>query len=196
MTEYNTKLPKLEMREYGRNIQKLVKHCVSIENREERNQCAIAIAEIMVRLFPELNGEDITSKKIWDHLNVISGFELDVDYPCDVITKNEQRPVATKIPYSHKSDKFRVYGNNLVKMIKQISTMEGGVDKDRLIFLVANQMKKLLVSENMDSATDKRVFKDIRELTGGSIDIDESSYRLNEYIGIISPQENKKKKKK
>lgn len=196
MVEYNTKLPKLEMREYGRNIQKLIRHCAQIEEREERNKCALAIAEVMVQLFPELNGEDLNSRKVWDHINVISGFNLDIDFPCEVLSQSEIRPTHAKIPYSKKTDRFRVYGNNLVRMIKEISQMEGGVDKDQLIFLVANQMKKLLVSENADSATDKRVFNDIREITGGRIDIDGENYRLNEYIGVNTTQEGKKKKKK
>lgn len=196
MIEYNTSLPKLEMREYGRNIQKLVDHCVNIEDREERNKCAYAIAEVIVHLFPELSGEDIKSRKVWDHINVMSGFKLDIDFPCEVLGENELRPHAGKIPYSKKSDKFRVYGENLVKMIKEISHMDGGVDKDQLIFLVANQMKKLLISVNTDSATDRRVFNDIREISGGRIDIDPDTYRLNEYIGVSNTQDSKKKKKK
>ena len=196
MVEYNTALPKLEMREYGRNIQKLIEYCSSLEDKEERNQCAIAIAEIMVHLFPELNGDGHNLRKVWDHINLISGFKLDIDFPCEVLTEAEMRPLPKKIPYSHKTDKFRVYGSNLVGMIKEISKMEGGVDKDRLIFLVANQMKKQLININADSATDKRVFNDIREITGMGIDIDPESYRLNEYIGVSVPQEGKKKKKK
>lgn len=193
--DYNTAMPKLEMREYGRNIQKLVDHCSKIEDREERNKCAFAIAEVMVHLFPELNGEDISSRKVWDHINIISGFSLDIDFPCEVLQSNDLRPKPEKIPYSRKSDRFRVYGDNLVKMIKEISKMEGGVDKDRLIFLIANQMKKLLITVNADSATDRRVFNDIKEISGGSIDIDPESYKLNEYIGISTNQPGKKKKK-
>ncbi|MCH5225398.1 MAG: DUF4290 domain-containing protein [Muribaculaceae bacterium] len=196
MLEYNTALPKLEMREYGRNMQKLIDHCKSLPDKEERTKFAFAIAEIMVGLFPELNGESVTSRKVWDHINMISGFDLDIDFPCEVLGKNELRPKPQAISYSKKSDRFRVYGSNLVRMIKEISKMEGGVEKDQLIFLVANQMKKLLVTENSDSATDTRVFNDIREISGGSIDIDEGNYRLNEYIGVIHAQEGKKKKKK
>lgn len=196
MVEYNTALPKLEMREYGRHIQKLIEHCSTIEDREERNKCAYAIAEVMVQLFPELNGEDAKSRKVWDHINIISGFNLDIDFPCEVLTKAEMTPQPKKIPYPNKSDRFRIYGTNLVRMIKEISQMDGGVEKDRLIFLVANQMKKLLISENPDSATDRRVFNDIKDITGGRIDINPESYRLNEYIGVANPQENKKKKKK
>ena len=196
MVEYNTALPKLEMREYGRHIQKLIDHCVSIEDREERNKCAYSIAEIMVHLFPELNGENEHNRKVWDHINIISGFKLDIDFPCNVLTKDEQMPMPSKIQYPKKNDRFRVYGSILVGMIKEISKMEGGIEKDRLIFLVANQMKKLLVTVNADSATDRRVFNDIREITSGGIDIDPETYRLNEYIGVSNPQEGKKKKKK
>lgn len=196
MIEYNTALPKLEMREYGRHIQKLIKHCVAIEDREERTKCAYAIADKMLQVFPDLKSEDGENKKVWDHINVIADFKLDIDFPFEVLKENELKPHPTKILYSKKSDKYRVYGSNLVKMIKEISNMEGGVDKDRLIFLVANQMKKLLVSVNTDSATDRRVFNDIKEISGGRIDIDPESYKLNEYIGVATSQEGKKKKKK
>lgn len=189
-------MPKLEMREYGRHIQKLIMHCTNIEDREERNKCAYAIADMMIQLFPELKADEIQNSKVWDQMNVISGFKLDIDYPCEVLSETEMKPSLSKIPYSRKSDKFRVYGTNLVRMIKEISLMEGGIEKDRLIFLVANQMKKLLVSINNDSATDQRVFNDIREISGGSIDIDADTYRLNEYIGVVNPNDNKKKKKK
>ena len=194
--EYNTALPKLKMREYGRHIQKLINHCLVLEDREERNKCAYAIAEIMVQLFPELNGEGVQSRKVWDHINLISGFKLDIDFPVEVLSVNEMRKSPSNIPYPKKTDRFRVYGSNLVNMIKEISKMEGGVEKDRLIFLVANQMKKLLINENADIATDRRVFNDIREITNGGIDIDSDSYRLNEYIGVALQQEGKKKKKK
>lgn len=196
MVEYNTAVPKLEMREYGRNIQKLIEYCASLENKEERNKCAFAIAEIMAHLFPELNGDIQTSRKVWDHINLISGFKIDIDFPCEVLREGESKKVPQKIPYPKKSDRFRVYGSNLVGMIKEISKMEGGVDKDRLIFLVANQMKKQLITDNADSATDRRVFNDIKEITGGGINIDPETYRLNEYIGIANPQDGKKKKKK
>ena len=196
MIEYNTSLPKLEMREYGRNIQNLINYCSKIEDREERNSCANAIAEIMLQQFPELKDEEENNRKVWEHINMISGYKLDIDYPCEVMKEGEARPIPEKIPYSKKSVKYRVYGSNLVRMIKEISLMDGGIEKDKIIFLVANQMKKLLVSVNADSVTDQKVFNDIREITGGSIDINPESYRLNDYIGVAVPKDLKKKKKK
>ena len=196
MLEYNTSQPKLEMREYGRNIQKLIDYCVGIEDRDERNKCAYTIADMMMQLFPDLKSEGDGNRKVYDHMNIMSNFKLDIDFPCEVITSTKSRPKPEKILYPKKTDKFRVYGNNLVRMIREISKMEGGVEKDRNIFLVANQMKKLLVNVNVDSATDRRVFNDIKEITGGSIDIDPETYKLNEYIGVATQTEGKKKKKK
>lgn len=195
MVEYNTTMPQLKMREYGRHIQKLIEYCMAIEVREERTRCAIAVSEIMEQLFPSLKDEEDNHRKVWEHINLISDFKLDIDFPCEVLTEKEMKKTPEKIAYSRKSDRYRVYGMNLVKMIKEISAMEGGVEKDRMIFLIANQMKKLLVTVNADSATDYRVFNDIREISGGGIDIDPDTYRLNEYIGIQSQSEGKKKKK-
>lgn len=196
MIKYNTALPKLNMREYGRNIQKLVEYCLTIEDKTERTKCAYAIAEIMTRLFPELNGDDVNDRKVWDHINMMSGFILDIDYPCQVLSENEMRPTPAKIPYARKNDNFRCYGDNIVQMIREVSNMEGGVEKDNLIFLLANQMKKLLINVNADSASDLRVIKDIKEISKGRIDIDPETYKLNDYIGVASQNDNKKKKKK
>lgn len=195
MVEYNTAMPKLEMREYGRNIQKLIEHCVTIPEREERTKFAYAIAEVMTQLFPELNVDE-TNQKVWDHINMISGFKLDIDFPGEMMSQDQLKPRPQRIPYSVKSDKYRFYGANLIKMIKEVGKMEGGVEKDKVIFLIANQMKKLLVAGNIDNSSDQRVFDDIREISGGGIDIDASTYRLNEYINVVAPQEGKKKKKK
>lgn len=195
MVEYNTSLPKLNMREYGRHIQKLIDHCVSISDREERTAFAYNIAEIMSRLFPELSGE-INERKLWDHINLISNYKLDIDFPCEVFSEQELRPKPKKIIYPKKSEQYRCYGSNLTSMIKEISKMEGGIEKDQLIFLIANQMKKQLITVNADTATDIKVFNDIRDISGGGINIDGENYRLNEYIGLTNNQNETKKKKK
>lgn len=195
MIRYNTQEPRLSIREYGRHIQKLIEHIPTIENREERTKCAERVAEIMTRLFPEL-AADPEGRKVWDHMNIISGFNLDIDFPCDVLKENEMRPKPAAIPYSKKNEAFRSYGKNIVDMIREVSRMEAGTEKDQAIFLIANQMKKLLINENADSATDNRVFKDIKAISGGTIDIDPTTYKLNEYIGVNAPNEGKKKKKK
>ena len=80
---YNVSEPQLVLPEYGRNIQKLIDHCVMIEDREERTKCAFAIADVMANLIPGVVGEGCNRQKIWEHINIMSKFELDIDFPYD-----------------------------------------------------------------------------------------------------------------
>lgn len=192
---YNTSEKKLVLPEYGRNIQRMIDRCVEMEDRDERTRCAFSIADSMAVLFPTAVGENGDRKKIWDHIYIMSGFNLDIDFPCEVVTKEQLQPKAKDIPYSKNISRFRQYGKDVQQMIERVSDMENCVEKDQLIFLIANQMKKLLVTQNPEGVSDSKVFTDIREISKGKIAIDGENYRLNEYIGVAVPAKGKKKKK-
>ncbi len=192
---YNTSEKKLVLPEYGRNIQRMIDRCVEIEDRDERTRCAYSIADSMAVLFPSAVGENGDMKKIWDHIYIMSGFNLDIDFPCEVLTKEQLQPKAKDIPYSKNISRFRQYGKDVQLMIGKVADMENCVEKDQLIFLIANQMKKLLVTQNPEGVSDSKVFNDIREISKGRIAIDGENYRLNEYIGVAVPAKGKKKKK-
>lgn len=196
MIPYNTSEPQLLMPEYGRNIQRMIDHCVMIEDRDERTRCAFAISDIMATLFPSMVGDKGDRQKIWDHINVMARFELDIDFPCEVIGADQLTPGHQKIPYSTTFTSYRHYGKTIQDMIHKVADMENCVEKDQLIFLIANQMKKLLVSNNPETVSDEKVFVDIAEISRGKIQIDPSSYRLNEYIGVAQANSAKNKKKK
>lgn len=192
---YNTSEKKLILPEYGRHIQQLVDHCLTIEDRDERTRCAYAIASLMKNMTPTVKESEEKNKKIWDHICIMSGFNLDIDFPVEVITEEELNKKPKTVPYARSKDRFRNYGNNIQKMIIKAAEMDNCVEKDNLIFLVANQMKKILVSQNPENAGDEKVFKDIYVITEGKIKIDPEAYRLNEYIGVVQPSVKKKKKK-
>ena len=150
----------------------------------------------MAVLFASDNPEKERMEKIWDHINLMAEFDLDIDFPVEVKTAEEMHPKPEKIPYQNAFNSFRHYGRNIQKMVHLVADMENGIEKDRMIFLVANQMKKLLVSQNPEIATDLRVFNDIKEISRGKIAINPENYRLNDYIGVASASEAGKKKKK
>lgn len=194
MIPYNVSQPQLALPEYGRNIQKMIDHCMTIEDRKERTECAYSIAETMARLFPSILGEGGNRQKIWDHINIMSNFKLDIDFPCEVVTAEELQPSRVKIPYSTSLVRFRSYGKKLQEMIRIVAEMENCVEKDQLIFLIANQMKKILLTQNPENATDSKVFEDIATISEGRIMIDPAGYRLNEYLETAPAKEKKKKK--
>ena len=89
MLDYNTQLKSLILPEYGRNIQQMVDHCVAIPDRDERTKCAYTIVSIMQNMFPQDHDDEDAKRKFWDHLAIMSDFKLDIDFPYEIVHKEE-----------------------------------------------------------------------------------------------------------
>ncbi|MES2763790.1 MAG: DUF4290 domain-containing protein [Bacteroidota bacterium] len=173
--EYNTQLPKLEIPEYGRNIQVMIDHCITIEDREERNKCAKAIIQIMGQLNPHLRDIADFTHKLWDHLFLISKFKLDVDSP---YPRPNAETFTTKpkiVPYPATKIRYKHYGKTIERIIDVAKTYEEGAEKKELSRLIANHLKKSYVNWNKDSVTDDVIFKQFKEMTNNELHIDENS---------------------
>lgn len=173
--DYNTQLEKLIIPEYGRNIQNMIDHCISIKNRDERNICAKAIIQVMGQLNPHLRDIADFNHKLWDHLFIISKFKLDVDSPYPrpsaetFISKPDSlKYPGTKITYKH-------YGKTIEEIIKQAKKLPEGPEKAELTRQIANHLKKSYLNWNKDSITDDVVFKNLKELSGGELKMDEGT---------------------
>lgn len=180
MPDYNTQQKKLIMPEYGRNVQQMIDHCVSIEDREERTRCANTIINIMGNLFPHLRDVDDFKHKLWDHLAIMSDFKLDIDYPYEIIRKENLRTKPDRIPYTLTPIRYRHYGKTLERMIKKCEDYPDGPERDQLISLLANHMKKSFLTWNREVVDDDKIFKDLREYSHGKIDLSPETFRLKE----------------
>ena len=180
MPDYNTQQKKLIMPEYGRNVQQMIDHCVSIEDREERTRCANTIINIMGNLFPHLRDVDDFKHKLWDHLAIMSDFKLDIDYPYEIIRKENLRTKPDRIPYTLTPIRYRHYGKTLERMIKKCEDYPDGPERDQLISLLAYHMKKSFLTWNKEVVDDDKIFKDLREYSHGRIDLSPETFRLKE----------------
>ena len=82
--DYNTQRERLAMPEYGREIQKMVDYAVDLPTKEERMACAHTIVRLMATKMPQLQGNADYEQTLWDHLYLMSGKQLDIDWPYDV----------------------------------------------------------------------------------------------------------------
>lgn len=197
MIPYNTGMEPLLLAEYGRNIQNLVDFCVSIPEREERTRCAYAIADIMKILFPALRKDPNDTKKIWDHINIMARFELDIDFPVPVIQADEANPVPDPIPYSNSHDIiFRYYGKHLQEMVRTVADMEDSEERFNMIGVIANHMKKLLLAHNKEGVSDTKVLNDLRFISDGKIDLMPGDIYLYDFQEVQQPTKQKQGKKK
>lgn len=193
---YNTGMPQLKLSEYGRNIQNMVDYCVEIPDREERTACAYGIVAVMHTLFPQNSGDKGDLKPYWDHLNIMSGFRLDIDFPVDVITEENMNPKPAKLPYNNRSMHFRHYGRSLEGMVKIVADMEEGPERDELISMCAHQMKKMLLAHNPEGVDNARVLRDLYDFSDGKINLDPEMYVLHDFQDITPAAKGKKGKKK
>ena len=191
--EYNTERPQLIIPEYGRHIQKMVDHCVAMEDREERNKCAKSIIAVMGNLNPHLRDVPDFQHKLWDQLFIISDFKLEVDAPFPKPSREElaERPEPLDYPQNH--PKYRFYGNNIKRMIDVANNWEEGDKKEGLILTIANHMKKSFLNWNKDTVEDDVIFSHLYELSGGKINLKNSDEDLTDSSDLLK---NKKRYKK
>lgn len=194
--QYNTQRKKLVLPEYGRNIQTMVDYCVAIEDREERTRCAHAIVAVMENLFPEQAANPELRNRVWDHINIMSDFKLDIDFPCEVVREDTVRPVPERLEYNFTPIRHRNLGRIIEHMMAELGAMPDGPEKDAAAYYVANQMKKLELQSNPDATDNERVYRDIEEYTSGKVKLNEENCPLCDYQGIARPEATKKKKKK
>lgn len=195
MLTYNTRLKELRLPEYGRNIQNMVDFCLGLESREERTRCAYAIVNAMATLFPAQKDDDEENIKFWDHLALMSDFKLDIDWPVEPLRPEEIAPKPDLLPYDLGGVKRRQYGSNLEHMVAIASEMEEGENRDAIIYLLANQMKKDILANDRSDDPDERIYRELYEMSDGRIRVDATTCPLIDYNMVESATGKKKKKK-
>ena len=170
---YNTRRKRLILPEYGRNIQTMVDHLSTIQDREERNRAARTIISVMGNLYPHLRDIPDFRHKLWDHLAIMSNFTLDIDSPYPLPSKEKLQEKQKKVPYSNHRIKYRHYGLLTEKLVEKIKEMKNPEQKRALTVLTATHMKKSFLTWNKDSVEDEQIYNDINTLYGGDIEMPE-----------------------
>jgi hypothetical protein len=178
--EYNTQRKKMELPEYGRSVQNMVDHALTIEDREERQRCANTIVNIMGGMFPHLRDVPDFKHKLWDHLAIMADFKLDIDYPFEIVKKEDLVVKPEKLAYPNADFRYRHYGRFLEGMVKKVVEIEDEEEKKQLINLLAIQMKKDLNNWNKEGIEDQKIVDDLREYSNGAIDLQVEDLRLGE----------------
>ncbi|MCK5136571.1 MAG: DUF4290 domain-containing protein [Bacteroidales bacterium] len=189
--DYNSSRKKLILPEYGRNIQKMVNHIKTIEDRDERNRAARSVIAVMGNLNPHLRDVNDFKHKLWDHLAIISDFDLDIDSPYDWPDKTSLKSKPRKVPYDQHKIRFKHYGRSIVLMIEKAVELEPGEEKEDLTRLIAFHMKKSYLTWNREAVSDEVIFLDLKTLSGGKLEISED-LKLPETKDILA--KNRKKK--
>jgi hypothetical protein len=187
---YNTKKKRLILPEYGRVVHEMVAHCLTIEDRSERNRCAATIVSHMAVIAPQRRDTSGSLSVYWDHLAIIAEFQLDVDYPCEIVKPEELAARPQKIPYSCKQMRYRHYGKVIENMIDRATELPPGEEQDCFAVLIANHLKKSYLIWNKDTVSDCKIFDDLRELSSGKLSLAEDAHKLVETRELLNLMHN------
>lgn len=189
--DYNSNRKKLVLPEYGRNIQIMVDHILTIEDREERNKAARTVIAVMGNLNPHLRDINDFKHKLWDHLALISDFKLDIDSPYELPAKEVLNEKPRSVPYNQHGITYKHYGHAIQVMIKKAIEMEDEEEKADLTKMIANHMKKSYLTWNREAVSDDEIFHDLRVLSGGKLNVDEDM-QLSETRDILAKNRRRK----
>ena len=202
---YNTDRESIILSQYGRNIQKLVDHALTIEDKDKRNKAAAQIIQAMGILNPKIKHIDNFQKILWNHLAIMSEHKLDIDYPFEIITKEQINTPPEPVPVTKKRIFKRQYGRIIEDMVVKAIEVE---DKDLQIDFIKEiliQMKRIYVNWNKDVVSDDVIFEDLKRISKDQLTIPENfrlpqSYeirnRLKQPKRTPTTSTNKKYKKK
>jgi hypothetical protein len=191
--DYNTSRNRLILPEYGRNIQKMVNHIKTIEDREERNKAARTVIGVMGNLNPHLRDVSDFKHKLWDHLAIISNFELDIDSPYDTPAKESLQSKPGRVDYNQHKIKYKHYGRSITLMIEKAVELEDGEEKEDLIRMIAYHMKKSYLTWNREAVSDEEILLDLKTLSKGRLEVS-AEMKLPETKEILAKNRPPKKK--
>ena len=167
--DYNTQREHLNISEYGRQIQEYVKHINSLADKDQRTKWANSVVNIMATLNPELRQQSNYREKLWGHLYQIADFNLDVDCPFPVPTREDKARKPAPIPYFDSKIKFRFYGRNLQNMVDKVGEMENGELKQDLVNLIASFMFNSCKSWNNENLSNDVIAEHLKILSKGKL---------------------------
>mgnify|MGYP002765715397 FL=1 len=177
--DYNTQRERLVLPEYGREVQQMVDYCVSLKSRAERQRCANTIIAVMERMMPHTYENKDYRQKLWDHLALMSGFQLDIDYPCDITEAQKMLQKPAPMRYPMKRIPVRHYGNMMFEVFELLKNLPNGAVRTELTRLAANQMKRDLVLWGHGSSDDEKVASDLADYTDGKIQLDLETFKFD-----------------
>jgi hypothetical protein len=180
-------------------VQRMVDYCLTIEDQEHRSKVAQSIIDVIGNLNPAIRDAPDYAHKLWDHLFIMSQFQLEVESPYPIPTAESFVGLPDEVAYPKKSRRFRHYGSIVKTMIAHALTQEVSEERDALVFGIAYAMKRNYLKYNKDTVADETILKDLNEMSEGQLTLNDFELPHSKTFGIVSttksnPSQNKKKK--
>jgi hypothetical protein len=167
--DYNTQRPHIILKEYGRNVQKLVEYIRNNPSKEKRTELAFTLIELIKQLTPTIKDQPENPQRVWDDLYIIADFNLDINSPFEVPSREILFKKPDKVDYPQSQVRFKHYGKNIEKLVKEALKIEDAQEREDAIIYLGKLMKTFYGNWNKETIDDSVILKDIQEMSGGAL---------------------------
>lgn len=171
VADYNTQRPFIILKEYGRNVQKLVEYIRTVPSKEKRTELAYTLIELIKQLTPTIKDQPENPQRVWDDLYIIADFNLDINSPYPVPAREILFKKPDKVDYPQSQVRFKHYGKNIEKLVKEALKMEDPQEREDAIIYLGKLMKTFYGNWNKETLDDSVILKDIQEMSGGALNM-------------------------
>lgn len=167
--EYNTSRPGIKLKEYGRNVQKLVDYIRTIPDKEKRTELAHTLIELIKQLTPSLKDQPENPQRLWDDLYIIADFNLDVNNPYPVPEPEVLFKKPMRVAYPQSEVRYKHYGKNIERLVKEAMKLEDQQEREEAVIYLGKLMKTFYGNWNKETLDDSVIIKDIQLLSAGKL---------------------------
>ncbi len=164
------------MKEYGRHIQRMVEHLLRIEDREERQNNAYTVIELMGFLNPHLKNVEDFRHKLWDHLFLISDFKLDVDSPYPIPTRETLKARPDRLIYPKRYPRYNHLGKNIEIVINKALNESDADKRQGFANAIAYYMKLVYSNWHKELMHDDTIQNELNVITKGQLEFNNKPF--------------------
>jgi hypothetical protein len=169
--DYNTQRPFIILKEYGRNVQKLVEHIRNNPNKDKRTEMAYTLIELIKQLTPTIKDQPENPQRVWDDLYIIADFNLDINSPFPVPERDILFKKPERVDYPQSNVRFKHYGKNIEKLVKEALKIQDPQEREDAIIYLGKLMKTFYGNWNKETLDDSVILKDIQAMSGGALNM-------------------------
>ncbi|HCM76730.1 MAG TPA: DUF4290 domain-containing protein [Cytophagales bacterium] len=177
IAEYNTQREHIKLKEYGRNVQKLVNYIRTVPDKDKRTELATTLIELIKQLAPSVKEAFENPQRIWDDLYIIADFNLDVNNPYPIPDPETVFKKPQRMTYPQSRVRYRHYGKNIEKLIVEALAKEDPKEKEEAVIYLGKLMKTFHGNWNKETIDDSVIIKDIEKMSDGQLTLDLSKVR-------------------
>lgn len=186
--EYNTARPLMIIPEYGRHVQKMAQHLLTIKDCKERTRATEVVIQTMTQVHPYAKDGEELRRKLWDHLYIITDYKLDVDGPYPKPEQGIFEAKPKRLHYPTSTVRYMHYGKVIPELIKKAVDLNDGGERDALVESIAMLMKKAYMIWNKSAVNDNTIIKDLGEMSKGKLELKDVSKLSTVSVSISVPQ--------